>query len=81
LRLAALLGQGLISLPHFMVYDEVKSGRLLPVLTKFPTPEMPLNAIYPHRQFVPSKVRSFIDLALKEFQQATWNTTGSRRPD
>jgi DNA-binding transcriptional LysR family regulator len=76
LRLAALLGQGLISLPHFMVYDEVKSGRLLPVLTKFPTPEMPLNAIYPHRQFVPSKVRSFIDLALKEFQQATWNTTG-----
>jgi DNA-binding transcriptional LysR family regulator len=76
LRLAALLGQGLISLPHFMVCDEVKSGRLVPVLTEFPTPEMPLNAIYPHRQFVPAKVRSFIDLALKEFQRATWNTTG-----
>jgi len=72
LRLAALFGQGLICLPNFMLCDEFKSGCLIPVLTQFLAPKMPINAIYAHRQFVPSKVRSFIDLALKEFQDASW---------
>ena len=72
LRLAAVLGQGLISLPGFIVSDELKAGRLVPVLTEFPAPEMPINAIYPHRQFLPSKGRSFIDLAIKHFHDANW---------
>jgi DNA-binding transcriptional LysR family regulator len=80
LRLAAVLGQGLISLPSFMISDEIKSGRLVPVLTEFPAPEMPINAIYPHRQFVPSKVKSFIDLALEVFHDANWNGAEGARP-
>jgi len=77
LRLAAVLGQGLILLPSFVVSDEFKSGRLVPVLTEFQMSEMPINAIYPHRQFVPSKVRSFIDLAAKQFHDASWSSAGS----
>ena len=57
------------------------TGRLIPVLSDFPTPEMPINAIYPHRQFVPSKVKSFIDLALKEFHNAAWNGAELYQPD
>jgi DNA-binding transcriptional LysR family regulator len=78
--LAALLGQGLIYLPSFMLSDEFKSGRLVPVLTQFPAPEMPINAIYPRRQFVTSKVRSFIDLAAEQFREVSWNSSGVVKP-
>jgi DNA-binding transcriptional LysR family regulator len=81
LRLAAVLGQGLIYLPSFMLADEFESGRLVSVLTQFAAPEMPINAIYPHRQFVPSKVRSFIDLATREFRDASWNRNESISAD
>jgi DNA-binding transcriptional LysR family regulator len=77
LRLAAVLGQGLIHLPAFMLSDEFKSGRLVSVLTEFAAPTMPINAVYPHREFMPSKVRSFIDLAAKEFHEASWNRAES----
>jgi DNA-binding transcriptional LysR family regulator len=73
IRLAALLGQGLVYLPDFLLNDEFQSGRLVPVLTDFRTPEMPIIAIYPHREFIPSKVRRFIDLVAKEFHDASWN--------
>src|SRR5262249_15340960 len=73
LRLAAVLGQGLIYLPSFSVSEELNSGRLVGLLTDFNTPEMPVSAVYPHRQFVASKVRTFIDAAAREFQEASWN--------
>lgn len=78
LRRAALLGQGLIYLPTFVVAEDVEAGRLVQVLAEFPSPEQPINAIYPHREFMPSKVRSFIDSATQEFKDARWN--GDARP-
>jgi DNA-binding transcriptional LysR family regulator len=77
LRRAAVLGQGLIYLPSYILSDELESGCLVPVLKEFSTPEMPINAIYPHREFMPSKVRSFIDLAAKQFHEANWNKIAS----
>lgn len=62
LKLAAALGQGLIWLPDFYVSEDVKSGRLVPVLTEFCCPEQPINAVYPHRQHLATNVRSFLDL-------------------
>jgi DNA-binding transcriptional LysR family regulator len=73
LRRAALLGQGLIFLPTFDVAEDIEAGRLVQLLAEFSGPEQPINAIYPHREFMPSKVRSFIDAAIQEFQNATWN--------
>lgn len=62
LKQAAVLGQGLIMVPDYFVADEVKSGRLVAVLTEFCSPELPINAVYPHRQHLPISVRSFLDL-------------------
>jgi DNA-binding transcriptional LysR family regulator len=73
LRRAAILGQGLVYLPPFVLSEDVESGRLVRLLTEFPAPEFPINAIYPHREFVPSKVRNFIDSAIQEFQDASWD--------
>jgi DNA-binding transcriptional LysR family regulator len=72
LRLAAVLGQGLVYVPTFVVSDELKSGRLVPILTEFPTIERSIDAIYPHRQHLSAKVRSFIDLVVKRLHDTKW---------
>lgn len=65
LKLAAALGQGLILAPEFLVSDEIKSGKLVAVLTEFAAPELPIHAVYPHRQHLSTNVRSFLDLLAK----------------
>jgi DNA-binding transcriptional LysR family regulator len=67
LRLAAVHGQGLALAPSFLLIDEIKAGRLIPVLTEFLQTENAINAIYPHRHHLSAKVRSFIDLLAKHF--------------
>ncbi len=39
-------GQGLILAPDFLVADEIKSGRIIAVMTEFPCPELPINTVY-----------------------------------
>lgn len=73
LRSAAILGQGLISAPLFMVASDVKEGKLVPVLTRFLTNESSVDAIYPNRRYVAAKVRSFIDLVAKHFREINWS--------
>jgi DNA-binding transcriptional LysR family regulator len=70
LRLAAGLGQGLILMPDFLVRGDIKSAKLLPVLTEYSCPELPINAVYPHRQHLATNVRSFLDLVSKHFHAA-----------
>lgn len=70
LRLAAALGQGLILMPDFLVRSDLKSHKLVRVLTEFCTPEMAINAIYLHRQHLATNVRSFLDLVTKQFHAA-----------
>jgi DNA-binding transcriptional LysR family regulator len=68
LRLAAVHGQGLALAPSFLLIDEIKSGRLVPVLTEFLQSDHAVNAIYPHRRHLSAKVRSFIDLLARRFR-------------
>jgi len=68
LRLAAANGQGLAMVPSYLVKEEIKAGRLVPILTEFLQAEYPINAIYPHRKHLSAKVRSFIDLMAKHFR-------------
>lgn len=70
LKQAAVLGQGLILAPDYLVADEAKAGRLIPVLTEYCSPELPINIVYPHRQHLPTNVRSFLDLVNKHVRGA-----------
>jgi DNA-binding transcriptional LysR family regulator len=76
LRLAAVLGQGLICAPSFMVAADLKSGQLVPILTKFLPFEFSVDALYPHRRHLSAKVRSFIDLATEHFRDSNWAEPG-----
>ncbi|HTP83480.1 MAG TPA: LysR family transcriptional regulator [Alphaproteobacteria bacterium] len=61
----ALMGQGLVLLPSFMIAQHLKAGRLVPVLADFLVGEFEINALYAHRRHLSAKVRVFIDLLIQ----------------
>jgi DNA-binding transcriptional LysR family regulator len=61
LLLAACEGMGFVFLPHWLVNDYITDGRLELVLPDTLCPTTPLYAIYPDRNYLPAKVRSFLD--------------------
>ncbi|WDE00780.1 LysR family transcriptional regulator [Thalassomonas actiniarum] len=70
-REIAIAGGGIGMIPAFIVDDALKDGRLVQVLPECTTLEFGLFAIYPHRQYVPRKVRCFLDFAMAEFSRKT----------
>jgi DNA-binding transcriptional LysR family regulator len=68
LHLAALNGQGLLAATPCAVAGDLEAGRLLPVLTGYRSGELPILAVYPHRQHLSAKVRCFIDLLVGHFR-------------
>ncbi|RQP25528.1 LysR family transcriptional regulator [Piscinibacter terrae] len=59
--LCALRGCGLIQLPRFHVEDDLAAGRLVEVMAPWPSPDMPLSALYPYRRQLSPRVRVFVD--------------------
>lgn len=64
---AALEGMGILYEPDFLVYDAIKHKRLVRILEDWETDEFSLYAVYASRQFLPPKVRSFIDFLVDYF--------------
>jgi len=62
LRATALADAGLSVAPSFLVADDLAAGRLERVLPEWTVlPALRLFAIYPHRRFLSTKVRAFVD--------------------
>lgn len=57
LTLAAENHLGIVMQPCFIVADAVAKGRLIPILCTYTMPQLTINAVYPHRTLVSSKVR------------------------
>ena len=66
LRQAALVGYGIVYLPSFLLADDVRSGRLTPLLTRHTQHETNLLAVYPASRHVSPKVRAMIDWLVEE---------------
>ncbi len=66
-RGAARAGAGLGFAPLFAVDDDLRTGKLVRVLPNICLGRTALSLVYPSRQFVPAKVRSFCDFALPWF--------------
>lgn len=66
LRQAALVGLGIVYLPSFLLADDVRAGRLTPLLTQHTRHETNLLAVYPASRHVPPKVRAMIDWLVEE---------------
>ena len=66
---AALAGGGIVLGPAFVVGPAVRTGKLVPVLTQWHVPDVPLHAVYPANKHIARKVRSFVDLLAQAFSR------------
>ena len=73
LRAAAILGHGLVLAPAFLIADELKSETLVPLLSEFLSTEYSIDALYPNREHLPTKVRTFIEIVAKNFREMSWD--------
>lgn len=60
-RTAALAGLGFAILPDFIADREVAAGRLVCLLEKHRPEDAGIFAVYPHRRYLPAKVRALVD--------------------
>ncbi|HKJ70455.1 MAG TPA: LysR family transcriptional regulator [Gammaproteobacteria bacterium] len=74
LRAAAVAGLGIALLPTFIAGDDLRAGRLRPLLPGYRTRELSIYAVYPERRHLPAKVRAFVDFLVETFAgQPYWD--------
>ncbi|WP_429598307.1 LysR substrate-binding domain-containing protein [Variovorax sp. PvP013] len=66
---AALGGAGIALEPAFVVGPALREGTLVPVLTAWQLPVIPLHAVYPAHRHIAYKVRSFVDMLADVFSK------------
>ncbi len=71
-RASALADQGIIYQPAFLVGDDVKAGRLVEILPQYRGPVLDIQAVYPSRRHLSSKVRAMVDFLVDAFKQPGW---------
>jgi len=71
-RHACLYGQGILIAPIPFVINDLKAGTLVSILDEFLPKQFSIDVVYPHREHLPAKVRTFIDLLVKNFRQIDW---------
>jgi DNA-binding transcriptional LysR family regulator len=69
LRAAALEGLGILIQPNYIVYDDVVSGRLVPLLDDWDLPRLSVNIAFQNRKHLPAKVRAFVDFITAHFRE------------
>ncbi|TBR40577.1 MULTISPECIES: LysR family transcriptional regulator [Dyella] len=70
LRMAALSGLGIIMQPEILLGDDVRAGRLVPLLAKFLVRPKPMHVLtFPDRKPTP-KIRSFVDFLVARFGES-----------
>ncbi|MCJ2113499.1 LysR family transcriptional regulator [Methylobacterium sp. E-025] len=67
LRDLVVAGLGIGQLATFLISDELRDGRLVPILAGHASEGEPLSVVYPVRRLLPPKVTAFVDLLV-----ATW---------
>ena len=75
LRDAAVDGLGIILTPTFIVYQEILSGNLVPLLPQYRLWELAAYAIYPQTRYLSQRVRAFVDFLVHRFSGSPyWDT-------
>ncbi len=67
LRDAAVDGLGIVLMPTFIVYKEIESGALIPLLPEYQFSQLAAYAIYPQTRHLSQRVRAFVDFLIKRF--------------
>lgn len=68
-RLAALAGHGIAMLPDVMVFDDVRAGRLIRLLTEYPSPRVPIHLVYPSQRHLALRTRVVMDFLVEQARE------------
>ena len=68
-RAAAVAGLGFTILPDFIAAPAIEKGQLVPVLVDRMPKGGGIYAVYPHRRYLPAKVRVFVDFLVEWFKK------------
>ena len=60
-------GVGIGRLPTFVAGPDLKTGQLVKLFESYSLPAFTLYAVFPERQYLPAKVRAFLDFAIEYF--------------
>ncbi|MBM7043711.1 MULTISPECIES: LysR family transcriptional regulator [Rhizobium] len=75
LRYLLANGQGIFLGPSFIIFEDIAAGRLIRMMPDYRPVEFTINAVYPNRSHLPTKVRLFIDLLVERFaEHRKWMT-------
>lgn len=73
LRRLALAGIGIVRLSDIPVGGDIKAGLLEPLLADWNYAEAePITVVYPHRRFLPPRVRVFVEFLAEQFAHRPW---------
>lgn len=71
----AILGLGIVRLNEFIVSEDIRKGRLVPVLADSHCAEpVPMHALYLHDRRRLPRVAAMLDFLVESFQDAPWRT-------
>jgi DNA-binding transcriptional LysR family regulator len=71
---AAVAGFGIAHSPAFAAAEELRAGRLVPILCNFEPDLIHVYAVYPHARHLAAKVRAFVDfLAARYAGEPEWH--------
>jgi DNA-binding transcriptional LysR family regulator len=68
-RAAAIAGLGFATMPDFIARPALEDGTLVSVLDEFVPAGGGIFAVYPHRRYLPAKVRAFVDYLAQWFRK------------
>ncbi|MCH7807130.1 MAG: LysR family transcriptional regulator [Proteobacteria bacterium] len=69
LRDMALAGEGIVSLPDFFIQEDLSTRALVEISVNDPPFALQITALYPLRDYLPLKVRVFIDFMVDKLSQ------------
>lgn len=67
----ALTGSGIAAMPKWMVEKHLLNGELIELFKTIKKPSLPMYALYKNVEFLPYKIRAFIDFIERYFSNAT----------
>lgn len=79
---AALRGFGILRTPAFAAAEDLRAGRLVPILCNYEPEEIYVHVVYPHARHLAAKVRGFADFLVQRYAgEPDWHKGwGSRHP-
>jgi DNA-binding transcriptional LysR family regulator len=68
-------GIGIGRLPTFVAGPDLREGNLVRILESYHIPDHTFYAVFPERQYLPAKVRTFLDFSIDYFggDQPYWD--------